>query len=119
MAVELDEKIDADEFRTLNRCLDNGIADTVTKFSHQCKLISDDREEQALQYRLGTLVHELQVHIDAASHAIKVIKSGQVGFGGAPVQFWTEALSACEHSSVDRWPKRALRLGCLPITNSF
>lgn len=83
MAVELDEKIDADEFRTLNRCLDNGMADAVTEFSHQRKLISDDREEQALQYRLGTLVHELQVHIDAASHAIKVIKSGQVGFGGA------------------------------------
>ncbi len=83
MAVELDEKIDADEFRTLNRCLDNGMADAVTEFSHQRKLISDDREEQALQYRLGTLVHELRVHIDAATHAIKVIKSGQVGFGGA------------------------------------
>lgn len=83
MAVELGETIDADEFRTLNRCLDNGMADAVTEFSHQRKLISDDREEQALQYRLGTLVHELRTHIDAASYAIKVIKSGQVGFGGA------------------------------------
>ncbi|MEO7885215.1 MAG: HAMP domain-containing sensor histidine kinase [Polaromonas sp.] len=83
IAVEMDEKIGADEFRTLNRCLDNGMADAVTEFAHQRKLISDDREEQAVQHRLGTLVHELRIHIDAATHAIAVIKSGQVGFGGA------------------------------------
>lgn len=83
MALELDEPISVDEFHTLNRCLDNGMADAVTEFSHQRKLISDDKEEQALQHRLGTLAHELRVHINAATHAVSAIKSGQVGFGGA------------------------------------
>ncbi len=83
MASETNEPIDADEFRTLNPCLDNGMADAVTEFSHQRKLISDDREEQALQHRLGSLAHELRVHINAATHAVSVIKSGQVGFGGS------------------------------------
>ena len=83
LAVERDETISADEFRTLNRCLDNGMADAVTEFSHHRKAISDDREEQALQYRLGALVHELQVHIDAATYAVSVIRSGRVGFNGA------------------------------------
>lgn len=94
IAVELGETIDADEFRTLNRCLDNGMADAVTEFSYQRKLISDDREEQALQYRLGTLAHELRAHIDAASHAVKVIKSGQVGFGGATGAVLDRSLAA-------------------------
>ena len=34
MAHELAEPISADEFRTFNRCLDNGIADAVTEFTH-------------------------------------------------------------------------------------
>ena len=94
MALEFNQQIDAEEFRTLNRCLDNGMADAVTEFSHQRRLISDDREEQAMQHRLGVLVHELRVHIDAASHAIRVIKSGQVGFGGATGAVLDRSLAA-------------------------
>ena len=80
---ELGEPIGVDEFRTLNRCLDNGIADAVTEFSRQRRLINDDRENQAMNQHLGTLAHELRNHINTASHALGVIKSGQVGFGGA------------------------------------
>lgn len=83
LAVERNETISVEEFRTLNSCLDNGMADAVTEFSRRRKLIGDDRGEQALQYRLGALVHELQVHIDAATYAVSVIKSGKVGFSGA------------------------------------
>jgi hypothetical protein len=35
LAFELSAPIAIDEFRTLNRCLDNGIADAVTEFSFQ------------------------------------------------------------------------------------
>ena len=80
---ELNEPIGVDEFRTLNRCLDNGIADAVTEFSRQRRLINDDRETQAMNQRLGAVAHELRNHINTASHALGVIKSGQVGFGGA------------------------------------
>ena len=35
LAFELKAPIEIDEFRTLNRCLDNGIADAVTEYSYQ------------------------------------------------------------------------------------
>lgn len=83
LALELEVDIQIGEFRTLNRCLDNGIADAVTEFAYQRRLISDDREEQAMNHRVGVLIHELRDHLDAAIHAVSAIKSGQAGFGGA------------------------------------
>ncbi len=116
LASETNEPIDADEFRTLNRCLDNGMADAVTEFSHQRKLISDDREEQAMQHRLGTLAHELRVHINAAAHAVSVIKSGQVGFGGATGAVLDRSLAGMRNV-VNRSLAEARLVAGLPATH--
>ncbi len=83
LAFELNTPFKTDEFRTLNRCLDNGIADAVTEFSHQRNLSDEDREGQAMNQRLGFLAHELRNHINTATLAVSVIKSGKVGFNGA------------------------------------
>ena len=83
LALELEVPIEVEEFRTLNRCLDNAIADAVTEFSDQRRLINDDREQQALNHRIGTLAHELRAHINAAVHSYAAIKSGQAGMAGA------------------------------------
>ncbi|MDP2817702.1 MAG: HAMP domain-containing sensor histidine kinase [Polaromonas sp.] len=83
LAHEFKEPIETDEFRTLNRCLDNAIADAVTEFTYQRRLLRDGREDQALNLRLGFLAHEMRNHINSITHAIGAIKSGQVGFGGA------------------------------------
>ena len=83
MAHELAEPITPDEFRTFNRCLDNGIADAVTEFTHQRQLMTDGREQQELNQRLGFLAHEFRNHLNTVSHAVSAIKSGQVGFAGA------------------------------------
>ena len=83
MAHELAEPITADEFRTFNRCLDNGIADAVTEFTHQRQLTTDGREQQELNQRLGFLAHEFRNHLNTVSYAVSAIKSGQVGFAGA------------------------------------
>ena len=83
MANELGESITADKFRTFNRCLDNGIADAVTEFTLQRRLVNDGREQQALNQRLGFLAHEFRNHLNTVTHAVSAIKSGQVGFGGA------------------------------------
>lgn len=83
LAFELGEHIEVHEFRTLNRCLDNAIADAVNEFSRQRRLINDDKVEQAMNHRMGSLVHELRIHNNAAKHAVRAIKSGQVGFSGA------------------------------------
>ena len=83
LAIELDAPIETTEFKTLNRCLDNVIADAVTEFSYQRELINADRETQALNQKIGFLAHELRNHINTASLALRVIKSGQAGFSGA------------------------------------
>ncbi|MBA3593122.1 MAG: HAMP domain-containing histidine kinase [Pseudomonadota bacterium] len=83
LASELGTPIETEEFRTLNRCLDNGIADAVTEFSNRRKMISDDRESQALNQRLGFVAHELRNHINTAMLAVSYIKAGAVGFSGA------------------------------------
>ena len=83
LAFELDAPIATSEFKTLNRCLDNGIADAVTEFSHQRDLVSEDRESQALNQRIGFLAHELRDHLSTATFALRLIKAGKVGFAGA------------------------------------
>ena len=64
LALELDAPIETVEFKTLNRCLDNVIADAVTEFAHQRALIGADREAQALNQRIGFLAHELRNHLN-------------------------------------------------------
>ena len=77
LAFELDAPITTREFKTLNRCLDNGMADAVTSFSYQRDLISSDRESQALNRRMGFLAHDLRDHLSTATYAIRLIKSGK------------------------------------------
>jgi signal transduction histidine kinase len=83
LAVELKAPISNSEFKTLNLCLDNGIADAVTEFSYQRDLISGDRESQSLNQRIGFLAHDLRDHLSTATYAIRLIKSGKVGMAGA------------------------------------
>ena len=96
LAYELGEHIEVNEFRTLNRCLDNAIADAVNEFSRQRRLINDDKLDQAMNHRLGSLVHELRIHNNAAKYAVRAIKSGQVGFSGATSQVLERSLDGIE-----------------------
>ena len=96
LASELDQAIEVDEFRTLNRCLDNAIADAVNEFSQQRRIINDDKVEQVINQRLGALVHELRIHNDAARHAFRVIKSGQVGISGSTGYLLERSLDGME-----------------------
>ena len=54
LAVERDAPFGVDEFRTLNRCLDNAIADAVTEFSYQKALAVERQQEFALERRIGS-----------------------------------------------------------------
>jgi signal transduction histidine kinase len=83
LAFERNTSIGIDEFRTLNRCLDNGIADAVTEYSFQrSRLVADDGAK-SFNERLGFLAHELRNHIHTATLAVMAIKTGNVGLGGA------------------------------------
>jgi signal transduction histidine kinase len=75
--------IAVDEFRTLNRCLDNAIASAVAEYAIQQTAVAADGALQALNSRIGRLAHELRNYLHTASLAIKAIKMGSVGMSGA------------------------------------
>ena len=83
LAFERNAAIGIDEFRTLNRCLDNGIADAVTEYAFQRGALVETNGVKSLNERLGFLAHELRNHIQTATLAITAIKAGNVGMGGA------------------------------------
>lgn len=83
LAVERDAPFSVDQFRTLNRCLDNAIADAVTEFSAQ-RDVSISREHLAGENeRLGVLVHELRNSLQTATMAFIALESGTVPVGGS------------------------------------
>lgn len=83
LAFERGADIKTDEFRTLNRCLDNGIADAVTEYAFQRTALLEDSGVKALNERLGFLAHELRNHVQTATLALTAIKAGNVGLTGA------------------------------------
>lgn len=94
-AIEHDVAIDVDEFRTLNRCLDNAIADAVTEFTYQrdLLLLSDPRI-QTFNERLGCLGQELRNLIHTATLVFASIKAGNVGVAGATSTVLDRSLAA-------------------------
>jgi signal transduction histidine kinase len=79
LAVELDMPISADEFRTLNRCLDDAIAEAVTEYSRaDAHFVAAERTLQ-----MGAFAHELRNLLSNAMLAYEVVKSGSVGIGGS------------------------------------
>jgi signal transduction histidine kinase len=79
LAIEKRSPISADEFKTLNRCLDEAIAQAVTEFARQRDVsLSDERTE-----RLGFFAHELRNLLGNAILAFEVLKTGAVGIGGS------------------------------------
>lgn len=83
LAVERAVGFEVDEFRTLNRCLDNGIADAVTAFTYQRDFVVADEHALALNERLGFFAHELRNFLNTATLALVAIRAGNVGMSGA------------------------------------
>jgi len=83
LATDRGVQIKIDEFRTLNRCLDNGIADAVTEYVFQRDSLLENRNVQALNEQLGFLAHELRNLLHTATLAVMAIKAGNVGTTGA------------------------------------
>jgi signal transduction histidine kinase len=83
LAVERDAPFSVQEFRTLNRCLDNAIADAVTEFSAQRDLSVSRRYTAEANERLGFLVHELRNSLHTATLALTALEIGQLPVAGA------------------------------------
>jgi signal transduction histidine kinase len=83
LAVETGEEVSADEFRTLNRCLDNAIAIAVTEFTYRSVELAEARHSDETQKRLGFFAHELRNHVSTATLALQIVRTGNVGLSGA------------------------------------
>jgi signal transduction histidine kinase len=79
LAVDRNAAISAEEFQTLNRRLDDAIAQAVTEFGRQ-------REQTVTNHgaeSLGVLAHELRNQLNVAVIAFQVLKTGNVGPSGS------------------------------------
>ena len=82
LAVEQQTPISTDEFRTLNRCLDNAIADAVTAFGSAGR-VSSVAQAETLSERLNAFATEQRRLVEIAAHSFSAIKTGSVGMAGA------------------------------------
>jgi signal transduction histidine kinase len=83
LAVEVNAPISADDFRTLNRCLDEAIAGAVTEYGREQNQSTLDGESARGSERLGFLAHELRNLTNTAIFAFEVLKTGNVGVAGS------------------------------------
>jgi hypothetical protein len=90
LAVELSAPIDTDDFRTLNRCLDDAIAAAVTEYAHE-QDVDHDGETRELRNLTSTAIT-----------AFEVLRSGNVGVGGSTGAVVHRSLMAIRAALVDR-----------------
>jgi hypothetical protein len=83
LAVERDAPFSVDQFRTLNRCLDNAIADAVTEFSLQRDATVERRHSDEVHERLRFLVQELSNSVETVTLAVNALESGNLPISGA------------------------------------
>lgn len=83
LAVELGAAIGAEEFRMLNKCLDDAIAGAVTEYGRARTRSDIDGELARGGIRLGFLAHELRNLTNTATFAFEALKSGDVGVAGS------------------------------------
>ncbi len=79
LAIERGATVSTEDFRVLNRCLDEAIAGAVTEFARasQAQHASNNAEQ------LGILAHELRNELNTAMLAHYILKEGKVGIGGS------------------------------------
>ena len=94
LAVEREATIEVTEFRTLNRCLDNAMADAVTRFGREHDRSIKDSASENTNERLGVLAHELRGKLNVARLAVEAIRRGTVGIAGATGAILDHSLTA-------------------------
>lgn len=82
LAMETGAPISAEDFRDLNRCLDDAIAGAVTEFGRERGQDQEERATANLE-RLGFFTHELRNLTHTAMVAFDVLQTGNVGVSGS------------------------------------
>jgi hypothetical protein len=102
MVVEQNASVTPDEFRTLNRCLDDAIADAVTAYAH------GHATGQGTKLHNGLWADEQQRLVKLATQTFNAIKTGRVGMNGATGKILDKTLielsDLIEQSRSDKLP---------------
>jgi hypothetical protein len=99
LAVETNAPITSEDFRTLNRCLDDAIAGAVSEYSHEQDVSRHGASQQ------------LQRLTDTAITAFEVLRTGRVGVGGSTGTVVLQSLMAIRAALVDRAPSAEPKQG--------
>jgi hypothetical protein len=102
LAYEQHVEIHVDEFHTVNRCLDNAIADAVKEYAYGRKVLSDNKA-LAVNEHHGSFIHELRNHLGTATLAFALVRDGRVtgaGSTGAIVERTHHAMAALIERSI-------------------
>jgi len=92
LALQLNAPISVEDFRTLNRCLDDAIAGAVTEFGRGNEA-AESAESARENERLGFLAHEIRNLVGTATLAFEVLRTGDVGVGGSTGSVLQRSLS--------------------------
>jgi len=82
LALERNAPIGTDDFRVLNRCLDEAIAGAVTEFSREQNRSTREGETARGNELAGFFIHEMRNFLNTALITFEVLKTGNVGVGG-------------------------------------
>ena len=83
LAIERSAPISTEDFRALNKCLDDAIASAVTEYKRQHELDVVAEGNRRFNEHLGTFAHELHNLLGGAMLAFDVLRSGSVGILGS------------------------------------
>lgn len=96
LALERDAPFAVNEFRTLNRCLDNAISDAVTEFSYQRDVAMAAQMTDDLNQRMGFFAHELRNYLGTATLAFSAAQAGNLSLSGATGTILARSLHSME-----------------------
>lgn len=83
LIIELALPIKPQEFRTLNRCVNNAISGAVAAFAERRQSFVHEQEQHAMNRNASMFIDGLRQHVTIAALSFTAIKSGQAGVTGA------------------------------------
>lgn len=96
LAFELQAPFAVQEFRTLNRCLDNAIASAVTAFSSARDASRAEENRAEATQRLETLMHSLRSSLATATYAVTALELGNLPMTGSTGALLKRSLAAMQ-----------------------
>jgi signal transduction histidine kinase len=83
LAIERHAPLSTEEFRALNKCLDNAIAEAVTEYARQHEIDVVAQGARRSNEHLGVFAHELRTLLASAMLAFDALRAGNVGIRGS------------------------------------